>query len=261
MIRSGVAARYSRCSHHFVCILFASILTMIAVPGTTANVADPIPDSARARDAAARVRPALERELAAKHLRFGTPIFLRIFKREAELELWLQASDGKFILFHTYPVCKSSGDLGPKQREGDNQAPEGFYSVAPKQLNPISKYHLAFNLGYPNHYDRAHGRTGSALMVHGDCVSIGCYAMGDAAIEEIYTLAAAALRGGQDAFDVHIFPFHPTAAALKASADSPWHSFWLELAPAYDFFERKRMPPAISVHDGRYRIAAADASR
>ena len=226
-----------------------------------ADLANSVPDSARAREAEARVRPALERELAVRHLHYGAPVFVRIFKREAQLELWLQGADGKFVLFRIYPVCKFSGDLGPKQREGDNQAPEGFYSIAPKQLNPMSQFHLAFNLGYPNAYDRAHGRTGSALMVHGNCVSVGCYAMGDAGIEEIYTLIAAALRAGQGAFDVHIFPFRPSAAALTANAASPWHAFWLELAPAYVIFERERVPPDVSMRDGAYRIAARGASR
>ncbi|HEX7917029.1 murein L,D-transpeptidase family protein [Rudaea sp.] len=226
-----------------------------------ADSVNSFPDSARAREAEARVRPALERDLAEKHLHYGVPVFMRIFKREGELELWLRGDDGKFILFRKYPVCKFSGELGPKQREGDNQAPEGFYSVAPRQLNPLSRYHLAFNLGYPNEYDRAHGRTGSALMVHGDCVSIGCYAMGDAGIEEIYTLAAATLRAGQGAFDVHVFPFRPTDAALAASADSPWQAFWQELAPAYALFERERVPPRVSVRDGRYRIVSAAVTR
>ena len=234
-------------------VLPAPILTMMPASALAAD----FPDSARAREAAARVQPALERDFAAKHLDFGTPIYLRIFKREAQLELWLRGADGKYVLFREYPVCKFSGDLGPKQREGDNQAPEGFYSVAPRQLNPQSNYHLAFNLGYPNAYDHAHGRTGSALMVHGNCVSIGCYAMGDAGIEEIYTLSAAALRAGQGVFPVHIFPFRPTVAALAAAKNSPWFGFWSELAPAYDFFEREHVPPAIEVDGDRYRIAAA----
>jgi len=254
VIRNGVVARYSRHLLHPVRILFVLILAMTAVPGTAVDVADPVPDSARAREAATRVRPAIERDLAVRHLRYGAPVFVRIFKREAELELWLRGGEGKFILFRKYPVCKFSGELGPKQREGDNQAPEGFYSVAPRQLNPSSKFHLAFNLGFPNQYDRAHGRTGSALMVHGDCVSIGCYAMGDAGIEEIYTLAAAALHAGQGAFAVHVFPFRPTTGALSAARDSPWFGFWNELKPAYDFFEREHIPPPIAVEHGRYRV-------
>ncbi len=228
-----------------------------------------VPDSDRARAAAARVTPVLERQLGAKHLRLGAPVYLRIFKQEAELEVWVRAqpphdNEGKYILFRTYPICRFSGTLGPKQRTGDNQAPEGFYAVAAKQLNPASRFHLAFNLGYPNAYDRAHGRSGDALMVHGDCVSIGCYAMGDSGIEEIYTLAAAALRGGQGEFPVHIFPFRMTASALAAATDSPWHEFWNELKPAYTAFERERVPPAVSVQHGHYVVAsgiAAAASR
>lgn len=221
---------------------------------TPPAIAADFPDSIRAREAAARVRPALQRDLSVRHLRFGAPVYLRIFKRDARLELWLRGGNGRYALFREYPVCKFSGDLGPKLREGDNQAPEGFYAVAPKQLNPMSNYHLAFNLGYPNDYDRANGRTGSALMVHGNCVSIGCYAMGDAGIEEIYTLAAAALRAGQGAFAVHIFPFRPTAEALAAAEDLPWFGFWSQLKPAYDFFERERVPPTIVVEHGRYRV-------
>ena len=211
----------------------------------------------RAEAAAARVRPALERDLAARGLAFGAPVFVRVFKREAQLELWLRARDGAYRLFRTYPVCAFSGELGPKRRQGDNQAPEGFYRVAAGQLNPASQFHLSFNLGYPNAYDRAHGYTGDFLMVHGACVSIGCYAMGDAAIEEIYTLVAAALAGGQRAFDVHALPFRLTTAALAAERDSPWHDFWSELKPGYDAFERTQRPPTIGVAARRYVIGEA----
>ena len=208
----------------------------------------------RAALAAARVRPALERDLSQIGSHYGAPVFMRIFKRERELELWVEAVDARFVLLRTYPVCAWSGQLGPKQREGDLQAPEGFYRVAREQLNPRSRYHLAFNLGYPNAHDRAHARTGDFLMVHGDCVSIGCYAMGDAAIEEIYTLAAAALAKGQRAFDVHAFPFRPDAVTLAAQAGSPWHAFWSELAPAWSMFERTRKPPRIRVAGNRYIV-------
>lgn len=208
----------------------------------------------RAAAAATRVRPAIDRDLATLGLPFGSPVFLRVFKREKVLELWLRAGDGRHLLFRSYPICTYSGDLGPKQRQGDNQAPEGFYSVGAAQLNPLSRYHLAFNLGYPNAYDRAHARTGDFLMVHGSCVSIGCYAMGDAAIEEIYTLVAAALDRGQKRIDVHAFPFRLDDAALDAARHSPWHVFWSELKPAYDAFERDRKPPRIRVRDAHYVI-------
>lgn len=213
--------------------------------------ADP---SDRAAAAAARVRPALEQALSSLGLRLGAPVFVRIFKEEGELELWLEGADGRHVLFRTWPICAWSGTLGPKLREGDGQAPEGFYRVGAAQMNPRSRFHLSFDLGFPNAYDRAHGRSGSFLMVHGACVSIGCYAMGDAAIEEIYTLAAAAHAGGQRAFDVHAFPFRPEDARLAAEKASPWHAFWSELAPAYAVFERSRRPPRIDVEHGRYAV-------
>ena len=208
----------------------------------------------RAQSAEARTRAALERDLSVVGLRFGAPVFMRIFKQERALELWVEAADARFVLFRSYPICAYSGAPGPKLRQGDNQAPEGFYQVGAAQLNPHSRYHLALNLGYPNAYDRAHARTGDFLMVHGDCVSIGCYAMGDAAIEEIYTLAAAALAGGQRAFDVHAFPFRPDAATLDAQRASPWHAFWNELEPAWAAFERSHKPPRIRVVGKRYIV-------
>jgi murein L,D-transpeptidase YafK len=191
----------------------------------------------RAQMAEARVKPALERDLRQLGLRYGAPVFMRIFKREKELELWIEGDAQRFVHFRTYPVCTYSGGLGPKQREGDNQAPEGFYRVAAGQLNAQSAYHLAFNLGYPNAYDRAHARTGSFLMVHGSCVSIGCYAMGDEGIEEIYTLAAAALAGGQRAFDVHAFPFRLDSTSSRAQATRPGLRSGTNLKAGYDSFE------------------------
>jgi murein L,D-transpeptidase YafK len=235
------------------CILVA---TSAAVIGTASMQQAAAKGEDRASVAAARVRPALERDLKASGLRYGAPVFMRIFKQENLLELWLEGDDKSHVLFRSYPICTWSGKLGPKQRQGDNQAPEGFYRVSAGQMNPASRFHLSFNLGYPNAYDRAHRRTGDFLMVHGNCVSIGCYAMGDAAIEEIYTLAAAAFAGGQSAFEVHAFPFRLDDASLQARRDSPWHAFWTELKPAYDRFERDRKPPAIRVQDGHYRVGS-----
>lgn len=228
---------------------FVAALGQIAVAETT------VPSSARSQAAEARVKAALERDLEKQGLRFGAPVFMRIFKREKELELWVEGGDGKFARFRSYPICTYSGGLGPKLRQGDGQAPEGFYRVKPAQLNPSSRFHLSFNLGYPNAYDRAHSRTGDLLMVHGNCVLIGCYAMGDDAIEEIYSLAAAALRGGQGAFDVHAFPFKFESANLEAEQGSQWHGFWSELKPAYDAFEQTRKTPQVRVVDGHYRLA------
>lgn len=212
----------------------------------------------RAADAAARVRPGLERDLGATSLRFGAPVFIRIFKAESELEVWLE--DGaRFRLFRRYPVCAWSGALGPKRRQGDGQSPEGFYRVGRGQLNPRSQYHLSFNLGYPNAYDRAHGRTGDFLMVHGSCVSIGCYAMGDDGIEEIYTLVSAALDGGQAAVPVHIFPFRFGDRAESRWRDDPWADFWRNLREGHDAFERSGRPPRIGVAARRYVVTEASA--
>jgi murein L,D-transpeptidase YafK len=217
-------------------------------------------ESPRSKAVIARVTPELRKTLAQKKLQLGAPVFLRIFKETNELEVWVGTADRHYVLFKTYPICTWSGALGPKLRTGDWQAPEGFYPVAAAQLNPYSRYHLSFDLGYPNAYDRAWQRTGSALMVHGHCVSIGCYAMGDSGIEEIYTLADAALRAGQAAFDVHVFPFRMTDAALASHATHEWYAFWQELKPAYDAFEKTRVPPVIAVRDKHYVVRQETAS-
>jgi murein L,D-transpeptidase YafK len=196
-----------------------------------------LPSSNTSKKSIERLSPQLELEFKSKELIFGNPIFIRIFKQEAELEIWVKSED-RFTLFNKYPICTfGSEGLGPKLSEGDGKAPEGFYYVKANQLNPFSNYHLSFNLGYPNHYDRSQGRTGSALMVHGNCVSAGCYAMTDEKIEKIYTIAHAALENGQAFFRVHVFPFKLTDANLKLHAKSQWYEFWLNLKQGYDYFE------------------------
>lgn len=194
----------------------------------------------------------LEDMLGTRSMELGAPMFVRIFKRSSELEIWLQTEDGRFALFKTYIICRYSGNLGPKLKLGDKQAPEGFYSVRFDQMNPWSNNHLSFNLGYPNAYDRAHQRSGSALMVHGGCSSIGCFAVTDYYMDEIYTLADAALAAGQAEIPVHIFPFRLTKSNLAPYRTSPWHEFWLNLKQGYDLFEMYRLPPKVEVIDGRY---------
>jgi len=206
----------------------------------------------RAQQAAKRVKPALVTALAEKNLEYGSPVFIRIFKAEKVLEVWV-GKKGQYVLFHTYPICTYSGRLGPKTREGDNQAPEGFYRVGLSQLNPASSYHLAFNLGYPNTFDRANGRTGDFLMVHGNCVSIGCYAMGDAAIEEIYTLMDTALHTGQKNIEVHIFPFRFDSTKITWQ-NSEWQPFWSDLKLGFDAFNQRKKLPIITVVNKRYQI-------
>ena len=198
-----------------------------------------LPGKERAAKAAANVRPALERDLAAAGLHFGDPVFIRAFKKERELELFVRnRTTEKFDLFRTYKIAGMSGNSGPKLAEGDGQVPEGFYFVPPRAMNPNSQYHLSFNIGYPNEFDRAHQRTGSAIMIHGDRVSIGCLAMTDEKIEEIYTLCAAAHDGGQAYFRVHIFPFRMTAERIESLAEPGWKDFWLNLKEGYDLFEK-----------------------
>ena len=199
------------------------------------------------------VRGRIDGALAKKGLSFGSSVYIRIFKEEAELELWLQHG-AQYELFKTYPICAMSGTLGPKEREGDAQSPEGFYSVTRSKLNPASHYHLSFDIGYPNAYDRSLGRTGSFIMVHGNCVSIGCFAMTDPGIEEIYGLAEAALVKGQRAFAVHVFPFRMTADKTQQHASSKWAPFWSDLKAGYDVFEAKHVPPDVDVAGGRYVV-------
>lgn len=197
-------------------------------------------------------RVGLYRDLSAAGFSLGDPAHLRIFKRERVLELWLQRPDAQFVLFKSYPICSFSGGLGPKLAEGDHQAPEGFYRVASRQLNPHSRHHLAFNLGFPNAYDRELERTGSALMVHGGCTSVGCFAMTDAQIDEIYAVVEAALHRGQGEVDVAIFPFRLTAQALAAEAHSAWLPFWQNLKQGSDLFEHTGAPPKVAACKGSY---------
>ena len=215
-----------------------------------------VPSSRRSQNAIAKVKPLLEEELRAKSLSYGSPIFIRVFKETKELEVWVEGKE-KFELFRTYKIAAFSGRLGPKLCEGDCQAPEGFYYVTPSRMNPNSRFHLSFNLGYPNAYDRAHGRTGGALMVHGSDVSIGCFAMTDAKIEEIYALADAAFRNEQQFFRVHCFPFRMTEENMKKHKKSKWYSFWNNLKEGYDFFENNGRPPNVLVRNKLYVFEVA----
>lgn len=228
----------------------AALLALLLI--ATPAFADAPAASARSRAAEAQVAPRLQREMAAMGVRLGAPVFVRIFKQSSELELWVEGANGAFVKFRTYPICSFSGALGPKKRVGDEQAPEGFYAVPAGRMNPWSSYHLSFDLGYPNAFDRAHGRTGSALMVHGNCVSIGCYAMGDAAIEEIWTVMAAAFRAGQPFVRVHAFPFRMDQ--LGAHPDAANAAFWADLKRGWDAFEKTKRPPEIVVSGGRYVV-------
>jgi murein L,D-transpeptidase YafK len=237
----------------FAAVLLGAVAVLAIGPNTVKDGIERL--TGRTKIAIVDAQRSLPQRLAAKRLERGDPVFIRIFKEESALEVWMR--DGaEWRLFQIYPICRWSGRLGPKLREGDRQAPEGFYEVGFDQLNPYSRHHLAMNIGFPNRFDRAHGRTGSFLMIHGGCASIGCYAMTDAAVDDIYRLVESALNGGQRRVPVHIFPFRITEANLTRHAASKWAGFWRGLKRAYDAFERGQLP-AVDVVNGKYRIAEA----
>jgi murein L,D-transpeptidase YafK len=181
-----------------------------------------------------------------------SPIVVRVFKEEAELEVWKQDSSGLFQILKTYPICRWSGDLGPKLWEGDRQAPEGFYTITPELMNPNSDYYLAINTGYPNSFDKANKRDGSLLMIHGDCSSSGCYAMTDEQISEIYSLARDSFLGGRPSFQVQAYPFRLTPANLARHRNSPNLAFWKMLKIGNDHFETTHLEPQVDVCNRLY---------
>ena len=195
-------------------------------------------------------------ELAAKQMKKESPILVRIFKEESELEIWKKDASGRFALLRTYPICRWSGELGPKIKTGDRQAPEGFYTITPGQMNPNSSQYLAINTGFPNAYDRANGRTGSFLMIHGGCSSAGCYAMTDEQIAEIYALAREAFFGGQKSFQLQAYPFRMTPLNMARHRNSPHMPFWRMIKQGYDYFEVTHLEPKVDVCDKRYAFGA-----
>ena len=210
------------------------------------------------------VPPKLLAAMVEKNMDLQSPILVRLFKQEAELEVWKQDRGGRFELLKTYPICRWSGDLGPKVREGDRQAPEGFYAISPAQMNPTSAYYLSFNTGYPNAYDRSLGHTGAELMVHGDCSSRGCYAMTDEQIAEIYALGRESFFGGQKSFQFQAYPFHMTALNLARHRNSPHMAFWKMIKEGNDHFEVTHQEPKVDFCEKKYvfdAVKAPDARR
>jgi murein L,D-transpeptidase YafK len=195
-------------------------------------------------------------ELAAKQMKKESPILVRIFKEESELEIWKKDASGRFALLRTYPICRWSGELGPKIKTGDRQAPEGFYTITPGLMNPNSSQYLAINTGFPNAYDRANGRTGSFLMIHGGCSSAGCYAMTDEQIAEIYSLARESFFGGQKSFQIQAYPFRMTPLNMARHRNSPHMAFWRMIKQGYDHFEVTHLEPKVDVCDKRYAFGA-----
>jgi murein L,D-transpeptidase YafK len=190
--------------------------------------------------------------MSEKGMNRANPVLIRSFKKESELEIWKMASDGQYKLLKSYPMCRWSGQLGPKKREGDRQAPEGFYSITPAHMNPNSAFYLSFNMGYPNNFDRAHGRTGAHLMVHGACSSSGCYSMSDDQIAEIYAIVREAHNGGQQAVQMQALPFRMTAENLARHRYDQHMPFWRNLKEGTDIFEVAKVAPKVSVCQARY---------
>ncbi len=207
------------------------------------------------------VRPSTLQKMASLNMDRAAPILLRVYKEESALEVWKQDRSGKYTLLNTYPICKFSGKLGPKITEGDRQAPEGFYEITPEQMFPLSREYLAFNIGFPNAFDRSLGRSGSFIMVHGGCASIGCYAMTHQQMDEIYRLLDEAFTGGQNRVPFEAYPFRMTAENLARHAlNNPNASFWAMLKAGSDTFLATGKPPAIVVCDHRYVFNPATAS-
>ena len=200
-------------------------------------------------------------DIETKNMAKESPIFVRIFKEESEFEVWKEDKTGRFALLRTYPICRWSGELGPKFRQGDRQAPEGFYTITPGQMNPNSNYYLAFDTGFPNAYDRANGRSGGDVMIHGDCSSRGCYAMTDEQIAEIYALARESFFGGQKSFQIQAFPFRMTPLNMAKHRNSPHLAFWRMLKQGYDHFEITRREPKVAICDKHYVFDAETKSK
>ncbi len=229
--------------------LMAPALFAAALALSACNTDGGLPYSSKAN---VPLSSAMLAEIEQKNMAKESPILVRMFKEEAELEVWKQDRTGRYALLKTYPICRWSGDLGPKIKEGDRQAPEGFYTITPAQMNPNSQYYLSFNLGYPNAYDQAWGRTGSQLMVHGDCSSRGCYAMTDEQISEIFALGRESFFGGQQAFQVQAYPFRMTPSNMAKHRNNPNYAFWKMLKRGNDHFDVTRLEPKVDVCEKRY---------
>lgn len=184
----------------------------------------------------------------------GSPVYIQIFKEERQLELYAKIGNA-FRLVNSFPICNFSGGLGPKRLEGDFKSPEGFYSVNARHLKPDSKYYRAINIGFPNDYDKAQGYSGAYLMIHGECKSIGCYAMTNTYMDEIYRYVEAAFAYGQTQVDISIYPFRMTEQNLQRHRSSSYINFWHQLKPGYDYFVQNHQPPMVSVANGQYVLA------
>jgi murein L,D-transpeptidase YafK len=225
----------------------AAIAAALALAGCYGDDGYQIPSRAMKEMA-----PEMVTLLQQKNMPKDSPVLVRLFKEESELEVWKQDTTGRYELLKIYPICRWSGDLGPKVKEGDRQAPEGFYSITPGLMNPNSNYYLAINIGFPNAFDRANGYSGAFLMIHGDCSSRGCYAMTDEQIGEIYSLARESFLGGQKEFQIQAYPFRMTPANMARHRNSPNLAFWKMIKVGDDHFLVSHMEPKVDVCEKHY---------
>ena len=252
--RPGDVTLFPIMARHTVSLLALMLALMVLLAPARADTTrheTETADSTRAR---------LEGELAAKGFALGAPAFIRVFKESSTLELWLWKG-GRFHLFKSYPICKWSGELGPKLAEGDRQSPEGVYFISGRDLIVNARWHRAMNLGFPNSRDKALGLTGSGILIHGKCSSIGCFSLTDPVVEDVYEVIAAALDAGQPRIMVHVFPFPLTRANLARHAGDEWHDFWARLKRGHDLFLRDGVPPRTFVCMGEYAFQSRRARR
>ena len=235
--------------------LFRKAQAVAAVALALTMATGPHPLRAEPNKALAPVPASTVAIMTAKNTSPPAPLVLRSYKKESEIEVWKQNRDGRFVYIKTFPICRWSGQLGPKHHSGDRQTPEGFYPISQRQMNPNSHYYLSFDTGFPNAYDKAHGASGSAVMVHGTCSSMGCFAMTDKVIGELYAIARDALKGGQPAFQLQAYPFHMTAQNMALYRNDPNIDFWRQLKEGSDRFESTGEILQTSVADGRYVFA------
>lgn len=189
----------------------------------------------------------------------GFNMFVRAFKKEALLEVWIRAIDSdQFKLLRSYDICSASGLPGPKRKQGDLQVPEGVYSIT--VFNPASNFHLSLGLNYPNASDRILSdriNPGGDIYIHGNCVTVGCIPLTDDKIKEVYLLAVEARNNGQQKIPVHVFPCRMDSPELGALAiEFPQHKkFWDNLRPIYQDFEKTGKLKSVSVNAaGEYSI-------
>jgi len=189
-------------------------------------------------------------------------VYIRAFKEEGEIELWIRGNDEKkYKLLKTYAVCESSGNLGPKREQGDYQVPEGFYRI--DRFNPFSNFHLSLGINYPNRSDHVlgtKGRLGGDIFIHGNCVTIGCLPITDDQIKELYIICVEAKRMGQKSIPVTLFPSKLTDSKFESlkkeyKEDSDKIGLWTDLKLGFDLFnETKQLPSIGFLNNGRHQV-------